>query len=101
MNLQPDNLEEGQGNTHVIYLVYALSVEVNRIHVLFNLKFHRYTQFDNIYFPGFATPLGPSDKLLLPTSWMLVCFNNIFICSFKFSCIYAMYLSSISAPTSI
>lgn len=42
MNLQLDNLEERQGNTHVIYLVYALSVEVNRLNVLFNLKFHRY-----------------------------------------------------------
>lgn len=72
MNLQLDNMEEGWGNTHITYLVYAMSVEVSRLNVLCNLKFHRYTQFDNIYFPEFATPLGSSDKALLPTSWILV-----------------------------
>lgn len=40
MNLQFDNLEEGQGNTHIICFVYTMPVEVSRLNVLFNLKFH-------------------------------------------------------------
>lgn len=76
MNLNLNNLEEVQKSTHIICPFYALSLESIR------LEFHRqFIQFDNIYFVTFASLLGPSKTYLLPTSQMIVCFNNIFIYS--------------------
>jgi hypothetical protein len=42
MNLNLGNLAEGQKNTHIICLFYAMSLESSRLDVLFiNLDFHR------------------------------------------------------------